>query len=33
MKESVQRAFSYMQANKTDLAVARDLDYPTSTSR
>ena len=26
MKESVQRAFSYLQAKKTDLGVARDLD-------
>jgi ATP-dependent Lon protease len=26
IKESVQRAFSYLQAKKTDLAVARDLD-------
>jgi ATP-dependent Lon protease len=26
MKESVQRAFSYVQAKKTELGVARDLD-------
>ena len=26
MKESVQRAFSYLQAKKTDLGIARDLD-------
>ena len=26
MKESVQRAFSYMQAKKTDLGIARELD-------
>ena len=26
MKESVQRAFSFMQAKKTDLGIARDLD-------
>jgi ATP-dependent Lon protease len=26
MKESVQRAFSFLQARKTDLGVARDLD-------
>jgi ATP-dependent Lon protease len=26
MKESVQRAFSFLQAKKTDLGVARDLD-------
>ena len=26
MKESVQRAFTYLQAKKTDLGIARDLD-------
>ena len=26
MKESVQRAFSYVQSNKTELGIARDLD-------
>jgi ATP-dependent Lon protease len=27
MKESVQRAFSFLQAKKTDLGIARDLDF------
>jgi ATP-dependent Lon protease len=26
MKESVQRAFSYLQSKKSDLGIARDLD-------
>ena len=26
MKESVQRAFSYLQAKKSDLGIARDVD-------